>query len=252
MAITKDSRRKILAARAKIKRKPFRLSPLQVLIVISPILVVITFFLFAFLFWHGLSNENKMPKVLTNKEYNYGQQYLTTEWKTYHNKEFDFSVKYPAEGYIQDPKCFEKGVCNGKVYLNSCGKDIKSEKIGKNTLITLDNMIGIIVIKYNNSLYNYFMSQGANINDFEIKGYDGSRIPTALYAAKIESLKKGVKLKISSEIVYPSYFFGNGKYFLNIIPVQNFGSKNGCLPPVGSKANSINSYWDIPSSITFE
>src|SRR5687767_9475402 len=167
----------------KIKLHSVKLSPLQVIIILSPLVMVLLVFLFGILVWSWLENENSMPKILSNKEYNTGRQYPIESFKTYTNEKHRFSIKYPSVGYIQDPECFKKGICNGKVSLGSCGTGITSSPMTRSSdFIQLDNMMGIIVNDYSGSIDEFIKSQGGNLADFKLDKKDITGAGEAVFA----------------------------------------------------------------------
>jgi hypothetical protein len=146
-----------------------------------------------------------LPKTITFSKYNTTKQQPITQWKTYTNKTYGFSLKYPAFGYTQDPTCFTKGSCK-TLTLTSCGTDIHLETNSEEKIIYIDKLIAIFI-------------QPATI--------------------KISPMK-------------PSYSVKKGTYTFTLLPLQNAGSKTGCLPPVGTNGNVFQSkYWNIPKSFSF-
>lgn len=250
MAITKSSKRRILAAKAKIKKKPFTLSPLQVLIIFSPVIIMTFFFLVAaalILGWRTLEwNETPPPQELSNKVYNSGRQYVIGRYgfATYTNKKYGFSIQYPKVGYIQDPECFKKGICGGKVIRDLCGMGITESKSGT-PLITLDNMLSIFINSAPTTLDQYLVQRDRYITkQVYIESAD---------AAVFVEKPNPVLSNGTSYLTSPAYYIKKGDKIFTIAPLQNFGSEKGCLPPAGTNANSFNSkYWNIPKSITFK
>lgn len=236
----------------KVKKREVKISNLQTFILLLPLVLFLIFLacVACLFFWKMDQDRVQMPKSLTSKEYNQGQQYPIKQWNTYTNEKFGFSIKYPKLGYIQNPKCFDEGKCNGEVLLSPCQNGIKDEALTKSSsLITLGNMLGIIVYNYNGPIDTFIKSQGGNPNDFILDQTQVTGADESVYV----TLNKDSKMtpQIPS-ILTPTYLIKKGGNIYQIALLQNFGSKTGCLPPAGTSANTFKSiFWNIPKSVSF-
>ncbi|HVZ66945.1 MAG TPA: hypothetical protein VG917_01665 [Patescibacteria group bacterium] len=246
----------------KPQRKNVKLSGSQELVILTPFVLLIGFILvvicLAMAYRLTTAKKTDLPKSLTYAEYNQGKQYPITNWNTYTNEQYGITIKYPAEGYIQEPGCFDGGSCK-KVILGACGNGIKVSPWTKSsTFIQLDNMMGIIVNNYNGSIDNFITSQGGDAKSYTVipmksdnpyVNVKGSDDAVLIGPAKAQ---ENYVPPVPS-IVAPSYIVKKGDYIFQIAPLQNSGSKTGCLPPAGTKSSSFQSaFWNIPHSISFQ
>ena len=236
-----------------LKNKTLKLSSIQTSIVLLPAILLGIFLigLVCFLIAWGAFQKQfpPPPATLTYQQYNNDKQTKPVGWKKYTNKKYGLSLYYPATGYLQDESCLTSGVCKDVIY-GSCGKGIKEETWTKSTsFIQLDNMLGIIVNNFNGTIDEFIKSQGGKISDFTINKHNINTTDEAIYVTL--NKKNGMTPPVPS-ILTPTYIIRKGNYIYQIAPLQNFGSAEGCLPPVGTKANVFDSiYWSIPDSISF-
>ncbi|HVT01363.1 MAG TPA: hypothetical protein VHE53_03985 [Patescibacteria group bacterium] len=240
----------------KPTRKKPKLSGSQEFIILLPFILIVGVILAAVAFWISGSilfwNEShpKLPASLTLKQYN-TQSYPINEWNTYTNNKYGFSIKYPKYGYIRDNSCFTSGKCTN-VYLGTCGSDIKVSPWTKSsTFISLDNMLGIIINSYSGPIDRFIVSQGGDPKNFEIRkaGKNGDINYVTLKTNNDPNWTPPVP-----SITTPSYIIQKNGYVYQFAPLQNPGSKTGCLPPAGNNGNVFvpGGSWNIPNSISFD
>lgn len=211
--------------------------------------IAIILFLFGFvLLVLGLLRMSKRPpQILTFEEYN-AQVPLSTPYKTYVDKKYNFSVQYPGFGYVRDPECETENKNCDIVEYSVCGNAIKTTEISGIPVIGFDNWFTVSVTPFAGTIIDYLASINSE-NQYETT--------SVLVQGADEAISIGKPLSTNdqntfSPLAYTSYLIRKNNTIFNVMGLQNPGIIDGCLPPSGSggQPNQFKG-WNVAESFTF-
>lgn len=186
----------------------------------------------------------KSQEVLKEKE-------EESKWKTYTNKKYGYSLKYPRVGMTLAEEDYLEA---------ECGNAIQTKKKQEGRVISsfvtdvigVDNFFEILVLEGPESIDEYLENIWAK-NDYNLEFFDGS---LADEAVEVKGLKVGAEYAVGyPPLTYVTHIFRKGeKIFLikNLIHPVNLG---GCihpdwLDPVKHAHLKVRN-WDLKESFKF-
>lgn len=172
------------------------------------------------IFLYGFSDIGTKQQTLAPYLQTVVPKVTPSPWKTYHNGQYNFDVRYPSTGVIAESDAFTKGECGNAIKVGDNKNAVSS--------IKLDNFFEIKIVNWDKSIDDYLKQQNSvNIYNIRIISNSGADESIAL-----EGLKKGVEYARGfPPLAYVvALYRKNDKLFI----LQSFQTPNnfgGCLAP---------------------
>lgn len=165
-----------------------------------------------------------------------------TKLNTYTNKQYNFTLSYPAIGVYPGGQ------------IGACGKGIKEDSTlfpeSKDPSVVVDNFFVIQVIPWDKSIADYIQSQKAT-GIYNTKPIQNSNADEALQLTSFRQIPSG---NSDVPLGYVNELYKKDKKLFLITDVQNPGNPDGCLLPSGinpTRYPQVNHDWSVTNSLIF-